>query len=152
VLTFAFTIGVLATASLGLCAGAVLAEACVLVPFWRSQDPASFLDWYRRNAERLLRFYGPLEATSGVLVLVATALAWLGHLPGAALFSVSAALTVAVLASFPFYFKNANASFASGSIPVARVAAELARWAAWHWARTAAATAAFLLAVLGLAG
>jgi hypothetical protein len=50
----------LATIALGLSAGALLAEGAVLVPFWRSLQPESFLAWYRENAALLLRFFGPL--------------------------------------------------------------------------------------------
>ena len=148
---FAFAVGVLAVVSLGLSAGALLAEACVLVPFWRSQAPDSFLSWYARHAGLLLGFFGPLEAASGLLVVAATVLAWLALLPGAALFSASTVLTIAVLASFPVYFKDANARFAAGSIPAADVPAELERWARWHWGRTGLALVAFLLATLALA-
>jgi hypothetical protein len=146
----ASAIGILAVGFLGLVAGAVLAEACVLVPFWRAQPAAAFLAWYRQNATTLLRFFGPLEAVSGVLTLGAMVLAWLGRLPGPLLFSAAAALTVAVLASFPLYFRNANARFEAGSIALTEVAAELERWAGWHWVRTAAAIAAFLFGLLAL--
>ena len=146
----ALAIGFFAVISLGLSAGALLAEAGVLVPFWRSEDPKSFLAWYERHASLLLKFFGPLEAVSGVLVLVSTALAWLGLLPGRALFGASTGLTIAVLASFPLYFKEANARFAAGSLDLAKVAPELERWATWHWARTILATVAFGLAVLAM--
>ncbi len=145
------TVGVLAVLVLGLSAGALLAEAGVLVPMWRSQDPESFLAWYREHAGLLLRFFGPLEVSSTLLVVAAAALAWLADLPGQAAFLVSTGLTLAVLASFPVYFKNANARFAAGSIPIEDVAGELDRWAKWHWARTGLALIAFLSAVLGLA-
>ena len=133
--------------SLGLAAGAMLAEACVLVPFWRAEKPASFLEWYSGNASRLLNFFGPLEGASGLLVVAAMVLAWLGLLPGRFLFSVSAGLTVAVLLSYPVYFKAVNESFADGSIPLDHVPDALGRWAAWHWLRTSAGIAAFLLAI-----
>lgn len=148
---FAFTIGALAVASLGLSAGALLAEACVLVPFWRSEPPEQFLSWYRRHAGLLLRFFGSLEAASGLFVAAASLFAWLGFLPGRWTFSGAALLTLAVLASFPLYFKAANASFAAGTIAAAALGAELARWAAWHGARSGFAVAAFLLALLALA-
>lgn len=143
-------IGVGAVVALGLSAGALLAEAAVLVPFWRSEPPEAFLAWYQRNADRLLRFFGPLEVASGALVLVACVLAWAGVLPGAGGFTLAALLTLAVLASFPLYFKDANASFAEASIPVDAVPAELARWGRWHSARTLASIVAFLAAMLGL--
>lgn len=144
-------VGILAAVSLGLSAGALLAEACILVPMWRAQEPESFLAWYREHAGLLLKFFGPLEVVSSVLVAAATGFAWLDILPGFPLFLASTGLTLAVLASFPLYFKNANASFAAHSIDASEVGAELARWARWHWARTGLAILAALVAVLGLA-
>lgn len=147
---FAFAIEILAVLSLGLAAGALLAEACILVPLWRSQKPESFLKWYKQNADLLLRFFGPLEIASTVLIIGATVLAWLNFLPGRDLLSASMGLTIAVLASFPVYFKGVNAQFAQGSIPVTEVSGELRRWAMWHWGRTILATVAFMLALVAL--
>ena len=147
----ASVLGILTVVSLGLSSGALLAEAGVLVPFWRSESPESFLSWYKRYAGLLLKFFGPLEVASGVLVAAATVFAWMGLLPGRFLFTASAFLIVAVLASFPLYFKRVNASFESGSIAEANVARELKRWAVWHWARTALAISAFLMSAVALA-
>jgi hypothetical protein len=144
------TAALLAALALGLAAGAVLAEAGVLVPFWRAQTPEAFLAWYRENAARLLKFFGPLEAASGVLVAAATVAAGLARHPGAPWLAAATALTGAVLISFPLYFQRVNASFAAGTIPRERVAAELRRWAIWHWGRTVLAIGAFLLALLTL--
>ena len=144
----ASVVGILAVASLGLSAGALLAEAGVLVPFWRAQAPEAFLAWYREHASRLLGFFGPLEAASGFLVIAAVAMTWLGGYAGKWFFLGAAVLTLAVLATFPLYFRRANASFAEGTIPKDQLASELERWAAWHWGRTILAILAFLLAVL----
>ena len=146
-----FAVSVLAVIALGLSAGALLAEACVLVPMWRSQEPDSFLAWYRDHAGLLLKFFGSLEVASSVLIVAATGFAWFGDLPGFPLLVGATGLTLAVLASFPLYFKKANESFAEHSIQATEVSAELARWATWHWARTGLAILAFLFAVLGLA-
>ena len=62
----------------------------------------------------------------------------------------SAVLAVAVLAAFPLYFGEVNASFAAGTIPHEALADELTRWAAWQWARTLLQIAAFAAALLGL--
>jgi hypothetical protein len=137
-------VGLLATLVLGLAAGAVLAEGAVLVPWWRSQPPESFLAWYAANASRLFGFFGTLEMVAGVLVIVAAVLV---RSPS---FVAAALLTVGVLAVFPLYFQDVNASFEKATIAPADVPAELARWAEWHWTRTALAIAAFAAAVLGV--
>ncbi len=122
----------------------------MLVPFWRSQRPAEFLSWYEQHAGLLLRFFGPLEIASGVLVIGSTALAWLGYLPGLAFFAAATGLTLAVLATFPLYFKAVNTRFETRLIDAADVAGELERWATWHSARTFLATLAFGLALLAM--
>ena len=134
----------LATLGLGLAAGAVLAEAAVLVPWWRAQPPEAFLAWYAANASRLFRFYGTLETLSAVLVVVAAVLV------RGRFFVVAALFTLAVLGMFPLYFQEVNASFEAATIAPGDVPAELARWAAWHWVRTAMALAAFASALAGL--
>ena len=122
--------------SLGLFAGAMVTEGIVLVPYWRSLPPAAFFAWYAANDRRLLRFFGQLTSATALLVVVAAVVAlWTGH-PAAAHAALSAALMIAVVASFFLYFKRANQSFATASIDPAAVATELARWAAWHWLRT----------------
>jgi hypothetical protein len=132
----------LAVVALGLSAGAVLAEGAVLIPFWRSLPPESFLAWYRQHAALLFRFFGSLEIVAAGSIILAT----LGR--RSALLALSAVLAVLVLAVFPLYFQRANASFADATIPVTEVAAELRRYATWHWARVALAVAAFTVAVV----
>lgn len=139
----ATAIAFLAAVALGLSAGAMLAEGALLVPWWRSIPPGAFLDWYHENAERLVAFFGPLEVAAALLALAAAVLArnaWL---------VLSAALAVAILLAFPVYFQAVNASFATGSIPPDRVAGELARWASYHWVRTAIGIVAFAAAMRG---
>jgi len=137
-------IGIFATLALGLAAGAVLAEGAVLVPWWRAQPPEAFLAWYAANASRLFGFFGTLEMVAAVLVIVA---AVLFRSPS---FVAAALLTVGVLAAFPLYFQDVNASFEKATIAPADVPAELGRWAEWHWVRTVLAIAAFAAAVLGI--
>lgn len=140
----------LATLALGLSAGAVLAEAAVLVPWWRSLPADRFLSWYAANASRLFDFFGTVEIVSTVLAVVAGVLYRHQAVGSRGFFIAAAVLAVAVLVPFPLYFEQVNASFADGTIPLDQVAAELARWAAWHWVRTGLATAAFALTLLGV--
>jgi hypothetical protein len=139
------------TPSLGLAAGALLAEGAVLVPLWRAMSAREFLEWYPRNAQLLLRFFGPLEVVPTVIVAVVMAGSNYSGDDGALLWTAAAGLAVAVLLSFPIYFKAANESFTSGSIAEDQVEDELRRWAAWHWGRTFLATLSFGAALAGLA-
>ena len=146
--TLATLTGVLATIALGLAAGAMLAEAGVLVPWWRFLPPEAFLIWYAENASRLLGFYGPLEVIATALALGAAALAG-HHRGGGPGFVIAAVLAFAILLMFPLYFQRVNASFADGSVGADGVSAALAQWAGWHWARTAIGIVAFVAALLG---
>lgn len=123
-------IGLLAAIGLGLSAGALLTEAAILVPFWRSLDPAEFLRWYRRNASLLLRFFGPLEVLGGLLIGLAAASSFFGGHAGSAAQALSSLLVIAVLLSFPIYFRAANQSFSDGTLAAEQVSGALRRWSA----------------------
>jgi len=134
-----------AVVALGVSAGAMLTEAAVFAPYWRSLPPADFLTWFAANTDRLFNFYGPLEIATTALTLAAAALA--RRRPGGGWMIAAAVLSLAVLALFPLYFQAANESFAARTIAVDTVGAELERWSAWQWLRTAIGLAAFAAAL-----
>lgn len=140
----------LAVAALGVFAGAMLTEGGVLVPFWRSLAPQDFLRWYAANAQRLLRFFSPVTTVAAVLALAAAAGSLLEGHPGRWWSLVAAGLALLTVASFFVYFERANASFAAATIGIEAVPAELARWSAWHRARTIASLGALAAAVLAV--
>jgi len=135
---------------LGVFVGAMLTEGMVLVPYWQSLSPVEFFAWYAANDRRLLRYFGQLTALTAVVAVVAAILALATDHPGRADALVAAGLMIAVVASFPLYFKRANESFAAASIAPSDVAAQLARWAAWHWVRTAVSFIALFSAMAAL--
>jgi hypothetical protein len=135
---------------LGLSAGALLAEGGLLVPFWRSLPPESFLGWYREHASILQRFFGPLQIAAFALAAVAAALRWFVRGSASPFLVLAALLAFAVLVAFPLYFERVNASFAAGTIAPDLVPEELRRWSSWHWVRTIIATAAFVAGVTAL--
>jgi hypothetical protein len=143
-------LAILAALGLGLSAGAMLAEGAVLVPYWRSLAPEEFLRWYQRNADRLLRFFGPLEVVAALLAFAAAAAATAYGSPGSAALWVAALLAAAVLLTFFAYFRSVNEGFANGTTAPADVSRHLGRWSAWHWARTLVATLSFAAALVAL--
>jgi hypothetical protein len=131
--------GYLAVLVSGASFGTMLTGALVLLPAWRSVPPAEFLSWFGANASRLAIYAGTLQSATIVLSLVGALV--LGRRDS----WMAAAFAIAVLATFPLYFRGANASFVSQSIALDQVPAELARWAAWHWIRTGFGLVAFAL-------
>jgi len=146
--TVEFVLSLTAVLSTGLMAGALLAEACLLVPYWRALSPADFLAHYRGQAQPLLRFFGPLEVASCALVISAGVAAAYGTRGYTSSWLGAAGALLAILLSFGLYFKKANASFADATIELREVASELTRWARWHWLRTLLAVLAFMLTIL----
>lgn len=141
----------LATATLGLLAGAMLLIAAAITPFWAALEPMEFARWFREHSPLLARIMLPLGASSTLLVVLAAWLARAASSPAGLWLAVSAALAVAVGATYPLYFLSANAALAGGQLDASQVAAELARWRSWHWARTCAGLLSFLAALRGLA-
>ncbi len=141
-------VSLFALVALGLTAGALLAEARVLVPFWQSVEPDAFLSWYQSNAGLLFAFFAPLEIGAAVLTIAAAVLSAVQRQPGTRLFVIAALLAVAILLAFPLFFKAANASFAEATLKPDEVAPALRTWASWHLGRTLVALVAFVCAGL----
>jgi len=144
------SVSVLGVVLLGVTAGAMLAEAAVLVPYWRSLAPADFFDWYAANSSRLVDFYSPLEIASAVVALVCAAAYSLRSRPSARLWWVAAILSMVVIAMFFVYFKDANAGFLNRVIAEDSLAEALATWSRWQWARVGVGCAAFVASVLAI--
>ncbi|MFW2390207.1 MAG: hypothetical protein ACN4G0_17865 [Polyangiales bacterium] len=145
--SFLSTLGVLL---LGVTAGAMLAEATILVPYWQSLDPTDFFDWYAANASLLVDFYSPLEIASAVVALVCAVVYSAQSRPGARLWWVSAVLALLVIATFFVFFKGANAAFSERAVAVDSLPAALATWGTWQWGRVALGFAAFVASVLAV--
>jgi hypothetical protein len=136
---FAEALPFLAAAGLALFVGALFTEAMVLVPMWRSLPPREFFALHAAHAHRLYAFFAPL--TVGATLL-----------PHGSASVVAAALALVMLSTYGLYFRRANASFAAASITHEALPAELARWARWHWFRTAVGLVALASALWALHG
>ena len=144
-LVHAVTVG-----ALGVFAGAMLTEAGVLVPYWRSLDADSFHAWYSANAARLLRFFGSVTWLAGVSALGWALLANASGDGNRTWAAVTAGLMLSVVAMFPIYFKQANASFLAAPTSPKETARALRRWATYHWLRAGISLGALAAAVAAL--
>ena len=142
----------LSAAGLALFVGALLTEAVVLVPLWRSLRPQEFLVLHAAHAHRLYGFFAPLTAAATCLAVVAAVTSAIAGRPGRLTAVLAAALTLVILSTYFLYFQRANARLAAASIEPADLPAELARWASWHWFRTAIGLVALASSLLSLGG
>ena len=149
---FAEAMVFLAAASLALFIGALLTEAMVLVPMWRTLQPQEFFALHAAHAHRLYAFFAPLTVSATLLAVVAAITSVAANRPQSSASIVAAALALVVLSTYGLYFRRANASFAEASITHEALPAELARWASWHWFRTAIGLVALASALLALRG
>jgi len=143
-------LSILGVLVLGVTAGAMLAEAAILVPYWRSLAPADFFDWYAANASLLVDFYSPLEIVSALGALVCAVLYSAQSRPGARFWWVASILSILVIATFFVYFKDANVGFSNRAIADGHLPAALATWGTWQWGRVGVGCAAFAASVLAV--
>jgi hypothetical protein len=142
----------LSAAGLALFVGALLTEAMVLVPMWRTLQPQEFFALHAAHAHRLYAFFAPLTVSATLLAVGAAVTAVVTDRPLRFASVVAAALALVILSTYALYFQRANASFAAASIPHQALPAELARWASWHWFRTVVGLVALASALLALRG
>ena len=142
----------LSAAGLALFVGALLTKAVVLVLMWRSLRPQEFFVLHAAHAHRLYRFFAPLTATATCLAVVAAVTSVIAGHAESLMAVVAAALTLVILSTYFLYFQRANASFADASIKPEDLPAELARWAFWHWFRTAIGLVALASTLHSLGG
>jgi len=127
---------VLATLVLGLFAGSLLMEGALLVPYWRTLSSSEFFGRHGEFGPRLYRYFFPL--TNAAVWLACLSAGFSGLANGYR--NAAAVLCLCAVATFFLFFKQANAAFAARALSDAELPRALTRWAAWHWARTAAAS------------
>lgn len=142
----------LSAAALAIFVGALLTEAMVLVPMWRTLQPEEFFRLHAAHAYRLYAFFAPLTVSATLLAVVAAVASVVASHPASSWSVTAAVLALVILSTYGLYFRRANASFAQASTTHEELPAELARWASWHWFRTIIGLVALASALLALRG
>ena len=138
--------------ALGLFVGALLAEGFLFVPYWRSLPADVFFSLHKEYGPRIYRFFAPLTILATMLAIVAAVVCFATAQPGHWPTAIAGILSVSMMGIYLIYFKQANAKFAEGRIRADELAAELGRWARWHWVRVIIGVIAFAAALFGLRG
>jgi Domain of unknown function (DUF1772) len=105
---------------------------------------------YEANAGRLQGFFGGVTWVAGLSAIGASVGTLVAGRPGRWAALVAAILMVVAASTFFVYFERANASFHHREVTAADLPAQLARWAKWHWARTAISFGALAAALVSL--
>jgi hypothetical protein len=132
--------------AIGLFAGALLTEGCILVPYWRRMEPSEFFRLHSSMGFDLFRYFAPLTMLAVMMSILSAGISLASDAP-VIWHIVAAGLCIVVLAIFFFYFKKANGKFAQHTIQNSQLSAELSRWAAWHWFRTILVLIAFVASI-----
>lgn len=138
----------LSTGCLGIFLGTQIAEACLIVPYWKKLSPDKFFDFYRTHGQKLHKFYAPLTILATLSTLCTVALFLLKgseEMVNLLLIGIS---TLVFFSTYFMFFKNANKRFSEKSISNKDLPSELVRWANWHWARVTFECIAFVLSLL----
>lgn len=144
----------MAAASLGLLAGALLAEDRLLLPYWRTLSADTFYALHPSYGPRLYRFFAPLTTAApmaAVLAAIQIVLQSEGVGPRTTAAITAAVLAWCLVAIYLVYFRSANDAFARHAVSPEDLPAVLARWAGWHRARVLICLAAFALSLVTLA-
>lgn len=142
-----------AAASLGLLAGALLAEDRLLVPYWRTLSAETFYALHPTFGAMLYRFFAPLTMAAplaSLLAMVQVVLQSGGLTPRSIAAIATTVLTASLVAIYFLYFKSANEALVRHEVSATDLPATLARWAAWHRARVLIVVAAFGLSLVTL--
>jgi hypothetical protein len=143
----------LAALSLGLLAGALLAEDRLLVPYWRTLSAEAFYALHPTYGPLLYRFFAPLTMAAppaAVLAAVQVTLQSGGLAPRSLAAIAAAVLTCSLVAIYLVFFKAANDAFVQRAVSATDLPTVLARWAAWHRARVVVCVSAFALSLVTL--
>jgi hypothetical protein len=144
----------LAAMSLGLLAGALLAEDRLLLPYWRTLSAETFYELHPTYGPLLYRFFAPLTMAAPLAAVLSAVqvVVQSGGLDPRSLAAIAAAvLTCGLVVIYLVFFKSANEAFERHAVAESDLPMALARWARWHRARVLVSLAAFGFSVVTLA-
>jgi hypothetical protein len=133
----------LSTCSLGIFFGTQLAEAALIVPFWKELSADNFFAFYKTYGKKLNQFYAPLTIAATILPIVTLVCSLFQKSKTDLLLWLMVAFAILFFATFFIYFKEANLSFADRSISNEKLPQELIKWGNWHWGRVVCEAFAF---------
>lgn len=140
----------LSTGVLGIFLGTQIAEALLIVPYWKSKSPDDFFAFYKTYGKGIHQFYAPITIAATILPVLTLIWSLLTAEKTSALLWLMLVFTLLFFASYFVYFKQANNRFSERSISNDQVSDKLTEWGKWHWGRVVCEFLAFVCALLSL--
>ena len=125
----------LSTLVLGIFLGAQIAEAVLLVPYWKALAPKDFFELHQTYGKKIHQFYAPLTIAATIVPLLTVTYGCLMNIPGQLYLILMGVSTMVFFSTYFLYFKKANQQFAEASVSFKLLPRELIRWGNWHWGR-----------------
>ena len=130
-------LSMVAAASGGLSAGAMLLIRIVLLPFWRGLPPAEFRRWFASHSSRIRGLMVPLGTTAAASAIATATTEAVTERTAPSTSAIAAASAVGVLAVTVTVNEPANEKFVQPDFDDEETTHLLARWARWHDVRVA---------------
>ncbi|WP_375577984.1 hypothetical protein ABWH96_13120 [Marivirga tractuosa] len=138
----------LSTCIMGVFLGTQLAEAVLIVPYWKELSSDAFFELHKTYGKRLYQFYAPLTIASIILPTITFFYSLLGKSKTDILLWVMFISAIMFFSTYFIYFKEANISFAEQTITNEALSKELIRWGNWHWTRVLCEAIAFVCGLI----
>lgn len=139
---------IITSAILGVFLGAQLAEAFLIVPYWKSLSKEQFYVFYERYGAGIHRFFAPLTIASGLLPVLLLILSYIKSDERFYWIVVLVCCVVLFFGTYFVYFKAANEAFTKGTFDSGKLKIELIRWGRWHWFRIVFEALAFFILLM----
>lgn len=136
------------TCTLGIFLGTQLAEAVLIVPYWKELSSDVFFELHKSYGTRLYQFYAPLTIASTIFPAITFVFSLLGKSKTDILMWLMFIFTLMFFSTYYIYFKEANLSFAERTISNEALQNELIKWGNWHWTRVFCEAIAFVCGLI----
>lgn len=123
---------ILSSASLGVFLGAQLAEAVLILPYWKGMLPDDFFDFYKKYGSSLHKFYSPLTIIATVLPFTTFIYAFVNGYQVGLLMWGMLLFSLSFFSSYFVFFKSANTSFEERAFEDNMLPIKLRIWGNWH--------------------
>jgi hypothetical protein len=134
----------LSTCILGVFIGTQIAEAMLIVPYWKELSADDFFAFYKTYGKNLHQFYAPLTIAATILPIATCVSSLFEKTKTDLLMWIMTLFSVIFFSTFFLYFKKANLSFTERTISNEALAQELIKWGKWHWGRVVCEAVAFI--------